>query len=72
VTRRHPTGGDSAGMHNHDEKPGRSHGVDVNQYGHGVLRDGRMYQLARQHDAVRREQDPVGLDHVAGAWARTP
>jgi hypothetical protein len=34
------------------EAPGRSHGVDIDENGHGVLRDGRMYQLARQHDAV--------------------
>jgi Thioredoxin like C-terminal domain len=34
------------------EVPGRSHGVDVDEDGHGVLRDGRMYQLVRQHDAV--------------------
>ena len=27
--------------------------VDVDQDGNGVLRDGRMYQLVRQHDAVR-------------------
>jgi len=36
------------------EPPGRSHGVDVDEAGHGVLRDGRMYQLVRQHDAVRQ------------------
>jgi thiol-disulfide isomerase/thioredoxin len=35
------------------EPPGRSHGVDVDADGSGVLRDDRMYQLARQHDAVR-------------------
>ena len=33
--------------------PGRSHGVDVNEDGTGLLRDGRLYQLARQHGAVR-------------------
>src|SRR3954470_22939510 len=36
-----------------DKAPGRSHGVDVDEDGNGVLRDGRMYQLVRQHDAVR-------------------
>ena len=36
------------------EPPGRSHGVDVDEDGHGVLRDARMYQLVRQHDAVRQ------------------
>jgi thiol-disulfide isomerase/thioredoxin len=32
--------------------PGRSHGVDVDEDGNGLLRDGRLYQLVRQHDAV--------------------
>ncbi len=35
------------------EVPGPSHGVDVDDGGNGVLRDGRLYQLVRQHDAVR-------------------
>jgi hypothetical protein len=35
------------------EVPGPSHGVDVDEGGDGVLRDGRLYQLVRQHDAVR-------------------
>jgi hypothetical protein len=33
--------------------PGPSHGVDVDEDGNGVLRDGRLYQLVREHDAVR-------------------
>lgn len=33
--------------------PGPSHGVDVDEDGNGLLRDGRLYQLARQHDVVR-------------------
>jgi thiol-disulfide isomerase/thioredoxin len=33
--------------------PGPSHGVDVDEDGTGVLRDGRLYQLVRVHDAVR-------------------
>jgi hypothetical protein len=33
------------------EAPGRSHGVDRD--GNGLLRDGRLYQLVREHDAVR-------------------
>ena len=36
------------------EPPGPSHGVDVNEDGNGVLRDGRLYQLVREHDAVRQ------------------
>lgn len=35
------------------EAPGPSAGVDVHEDGTGVLRDGRLYQLARQHDGVR-------------------
>jgi len=35
------------------EAPGASHGVDVDADGNGVLRDGRLYQLVREHDAVR-------------------
>jgi hypothetical protein len=35
------------------EVPGRSAGVDVDEGGIGVLRDGRLYQLVRQHDGVR-------------------
>ncbi|PYC67286.1 thioredoxin [Micromonospora arborensis] len=33
--------------------PGPAHGVDVDEDGNGVLEDGRLYQLVRQHDAVR-------------------
>ena len=35
------------------EAPGPSHGVDVDEDGNGELRDGRMYQLVREHDTVR-------------------
>jgi thiol-disulfide isomerase/thioredoxin len=35
------------------EAPGRSHGVDVDEDGNGLLRDGRLYQLVREHDEVR-------------------
>ena len=35
------------------EPPGTSHGVDVDEDGNGLLREGRMYQLVRQGDAVR-------------------
>ena len=34
------------------EPPGPSHGLDVDEDGNGLLRDGRLYQLVRQHDAV--------------------
>jgi thiol-disulfide isomerase/thioredoxin len=36
------------------EAPGPSHGVDVDEDGNGTLREGRMYQLVRQHDEVRK------------------
>jgi hypothetical protein len=35
------------------EPPGPAHGVDVDDDGNGVLGDGRLYQLVRQHDSVR-------------------
>lgn len=35
------------------DAPGRSHGVDVDEEGNGLLRDGRLYQIVREHDAVR-------------------
>jgi thiol-disulfide isomerase/thioredoxin len=35
------------------EAPGPARAVDVDEHGNGVLREGRLYQLVRQHDAVR-------------------
>jgi thiol-disulfide isomerase/thioredoxin len=35
------------------EPPGPSHGVDVDDQGNGLLENGRMYQLVREHDTVR-------------------
>jgi hypothetical protein len=35
------------------EAPGPSHGVDVDEDGNGLLRDGRLYQLVREHNTVR-------------------
>jgi hypothetical protein len=35
------------------EAPGASRGVDIDTDGNGLLRTGRMYQLVRQHNAVR-------------------
>ena len=35
------------------EAPGPSHGVDVDEDGNGLLRDGRLYQLVRESDTVR-------------------
>jgi thiol-disulfide isomerase/thioredoxin len=33
--------------------PGPSHGVDIDEEGNGLLRNGRLYQLVREHDRVR-------------------
>jgi hypothetical protein len=54
------------------EPPGPSHGVDVDEDGNGVLRDGRMYQLVRQHDAVRdRTLEITFLEAGTEAYAFT-
>jgi hypothetical protein len=54
------------------EAPGPSHGVDVDEDGTGVLRDARMYQLIRQHDAVRqRTLEITFLEPGAEAYAFT-
>jgi thiol-disulfide isomerase/thioredoxin len=37
------------------EAPGPSAGVDVDGDGTGILRDGRLYQLIRQHDTVHEQ-----------------
>jgi hypothetical protein len=52
--------------------PGPSHGVDVNADGMGILRHGRLYQLVRQHDAVRRRTLEITfLEAGAEAYAFT-
>ena len=54
------------------EPPGSSHGVDVDENGNGVLRDGRMYQLVREHDRVReRALEITFLEPGAEAYAFT-
>jgi thiol-disulfide isomerase/thioredoxin len=54
------------------EAPGLSHGVDVDEHGNGLLRDGRLYQLVRQHDAVReRTLEIAFLESGAEAYAFT-
>ncbi len=54
------------------EAPGPSHGVDVDEDGSGLLRDGRMYQLVRQHDTVReRTLEITFLEPGAEAFAFT-
>jgi thiol-disulfide isomerase/thioredoxin len=44
------------------QPPGPSHGVDTDADGKGVLQDGRMYQLVRQHDGVLERTLEVVFD----------
>ncbi|WUJ23063.1 redoxin family protein [Micromonospora sp. NBC_00389] len=54
------------------EAPGASHGVDVDEDGNGVLQDGRLYQLVRQHDAVRERSLQISFGEPgAEAYAFT-
>jgi thiol-disulfide isomerase/thioredoxin len=54
------------------EPPGPSHGVDVDEDGAGLLVDARMYQLVRQHDAVRQRTLAITfLEPGAEAYAFT-
>ena len=54
------------------EAPGPSHGVDVDEDGNGLLRDGRLCQLVRQHDTVReRTLEITFLEPGAEAYVFT-
>jgi hypothetical protein len=54
------------------ETPGPSRGVDVDEKGEGLLRDGRLYQLVREHDAVReRTLEITFLEPGAEAYVFT-
>jgi thiol-disulfide isomerase/thioredoxin len=54
------------------ETPGPSHGVDVDEDGNGLLRDGRLYQLVREHDTVReRTLQVTFLEPGAEAYSFT-
>jgi thiol-disulfide isomerase/thioredoxin len=54
------------------EAPGPSGGVDVDEDGNGVLQDARMYQLVREHEAVRqRTLEITFLETGAEAYAFT-
>ena len=54
------------------EAPGPSHGEDVDPDGNGLLRDGRLYQLVRQRNAVReRTLEITFLEPGAEAYAFT-
>ena len=59
-------------VHLDGEAPGPSHGADVDEDGSGLLRDGRLYQLIRQHDTVRaRTLEITFLQPGAQAYAFT-
>jgi len=52
--------------------PGLAHGVDVDEQGNGVLREGRLYQLVRQRAQVEdRRLDVTFLDARAEVYAFT-
>jgi hypothetical protein len=52
--------------------PGAAHGLDVDDDGHGVLRDGRLYQLVRQDGEVReRTAEITFLEPGAEAYVFT-
>jgi thiol-disulfide isomerase/thioredoxin len=54
------------------EAPGPSHGADVDEHGNGLLDDGRLYQLVREHAAVReRTLEITFLTPGAEAYAFT-
>ena len=54
------------------EPPGASRGVDANENGDGLLRDGRLHQLVRANDAVReRTLEITFLEPGAEAYAFT-
>jgi thiol-disulfide isomerase/thioredoxin len=52
--------------------PGPSHGVDVDEHGTGMLRNGGLYQLVRVRDAVRERALEITFDEPgAEAYAFT-
>jgi thiol-disulfide isomerase/thioredoxin len=54
------------------EAPGPAHGVDIDEGGNGLLEGGRLYQLVREHDAVReRTLEITFLEPGAEAYAFT-
>jgi thiol-disulfide isomerase/thioredoxin len=54
------------------QAPGSSHGVDIDEEGNGVLRDGGLYQLVREREAVReRTLEITFLAPGAEAYAFT-
>jgi thiol-disulfide isomerase/thioredoxin len=54
------------------EAPGPSHGLDVDEAGNGLLRDGRLYQLVREHGTVsERTLEITFLEPGAEAYVFT-
>jgi thiol-disulfide isomerase/thioredoxin len=54
------------------EAPGRSHGLDVDEAGRGLLRNGRLHQLVRAHDPIRaRTLEITFLEPGAEAYSFT-
>jgi thiol-disulfide isomerase/thioredoxin len=54
------------------DAPGPSHGVDIDEDGNGVLGDGGLYQLVREHDTVRdRTLEITFLEPGAEAYSFT-
>jgi hypothetical protein len=54
------------------DAPGLSHGGDVDDEGNGVLREGRLYQLVREHETVRqRTLEITFLEPGAEAYSFT-
>jgi thiol-disulfide isomerase/thioredoxin len=54
------------------QAPGSDHGVDIDEAGNGMLRDGRMYQLVRQRAAVNdRTLHITFLEPDAAAYSFT-
>jgi thiol-disulfide isomerase/thioredoxin len=52
--------------------PGAAHGVDIDELGNGLLRDGRLYQLVRQPGAVQeRSLEITFLEPGARAYVFT-
>lgn len=44
--------------------PGLSHGVDVDEDGNGLLREGRLYQLVRTHGPVGEQVLEITFDEA--------
>jgi thiol-disulfide isomerase/thioredoxin len=54
------------------QAPGPSHGEDIDEDGNGLLQEGRLYQLVREHDTVReRTLQITFLEPGAEAYAFT-